>query len=356
MIKDDIEKLLNIGVVENWLPGYSYASLYHDKIIKGYGGYRETYPQKINNNENTLYDMASLTKVVVTNTLLWRLVEKGKINLQDSVKKYFNEFKYDFITIEHLATHTSGFVSDIDYRIFNTREKIITEIMSPKIIQKPGEFAYYSDINYILLGLVLEKCCNMDFNTLIINEVLKPLKMNKSCFIPSNKEICAATEITEERGIVKGVVHDEKADILGGIAGHAGLFSHVDDLINFCQMILNDGVFDGKQFLSKATIDCWFQKKYFDQNLEVNRGFSWVVGNNILSTGENVSENTISHTGFTGTSILIDRENKYAFIYLTNRVHPTRSNKYFRYFRKKILNYTTETIFQQFQNEKTFQK
>lgn len=355
MDKKQIENLLNIGVKEKWIPGYSYAIIYRDTIIKGYGGYRELFKEKVVNNEETIYDMASLTKVVITNTLLWRFIEKDFIHLNDPVKKYLKDFPYD-TTIEQLATHTSGFIADIDYKIFNTKEKLEKEVMNPKLIQKPGEFAYYSDINYILLGLIFETYFKKDLNTLANQEIFLPLDMKKTSFLPANPEICAATEITKERGVVKGIVHDEKANILGGIAGHAGLFSHVDDLIPFCQMILNNGLYNGKTYLKKQTIDCWFQKQYFDKNQELERGFSWISGNNTYTTGKCVSKNTISHSGFTGTSMLIDRDNQFAFIYLTNRVHPTRNNKYFREFRKEVTDLICQTIFLEIPFEKTLQK
>ena len=175
----------------------------------------------------------------------------------------------------------------------------------------------------MILGLVIESATGKELDKVFEEEVKIPLCMNNTTFNPKDINLCAPTEYTKVRGLVKGVVHDEKAFSMDGVAGHAGLFSNVDDLINFGKMILNDGIFNGKKYLNKSTIDKWFYPFIITPN-GYKRSYSWYVDDN-----PNVikGHKSISFNGFTGPSISIDRENYLLIVSLTNRVHASRDNK-----------------------------
>lgn len=157
--------------------------------------------------------------------------------------------------------------------------------------------------------------------------------MLNTSYLPENKDLCAPTEVTETRGVVKGIVHDEKAWMLGGVCGAAGVFSNIFDLCNFAKMILNDGVFEGKIFLEKKYIDLWFTPLV---NKKPYRSIGFIVGE-CRSIGNVCSEQTISHTGFTGVTFVVDRKRKLAFIQLSNRIHPSRKNELLLDQRRKII-------------------
>jgi len=176
--------------------------------------------------------------------------------------------------------------------------------------------------------------------------VFEPLGMVDTCYNPLDKNRCAPTELRQDniyQGYVRGHVHDEKAYILGGVAGHAGVFSTVADLAHFMGMILNEGKYQGKVILSKPTIDLLFRKQVevaTGVSLDSDaRGLGWIVRGNFCSAGDLVSDQTILHTGFTGTNIFIDRKNRIAFCMLSNRVHPTRDNVKLIPFRAKVGNF-----------------
>ena len=336
-MSEKIREIISELVVKGATPGVNYAVIKDNKVIEGSIGLKSNY-DLINgnivkkdeaNSIETLYDIASLTKVVCTLTIIFRLYEKGMLDINDSVKKYLPNFKYSDITIYDLLTHTSGIQKDFNSKEIITKEEVIKKIYSLEPINPKGTFLY-SDIGYILLGFVIEKICEEPLDIVFKNEVAIPLEMNNTCFNPKNKNIIAPTEITQKRD-VKGFVHDEKAYSLNGVAGSAGLFSNVHDLVNFSKMILNSGMFNGRKYLSKNTIDKFFNPLVTDQ--KYSRSFCFYVGDN-----PNVINNrpTISFTGFTGPSISIDRTNKISIIMLTNRIHPSRNNKLISILRSKI--------------------
>lgn len=338
-MEDKIRFIMNKFIALGATPGINYAVINDKNKIVGSLGLKSKYDMKDNkiiekeekNNIDTVYDIASLTKVVCIVPIIFRMYEKGLINLNDNVKKYLNQFKYDDITIYDLLTHTSGLEADVRSKDIVSKDEIIKKIYSAERKTDKGNFLY-SDVGYIILGFIIEKVYDMSLDKVFIEEVAIPLDMKNTRFNPINKEIIAPTEITEKRGVLRGTVHDEKAASLDGIAGNAGLFSNINDLINYCTMIMNGGIFNGKKYLDKSTIDMWFTPLAIDR--KYNRSFCWFVGDN-----PNVLEgkNVISFTGFTGPSICIDMENKMSIITLTNRVHPTRDNRLNTIMRSKIL-------------------
>ncbi len=323
---NNLEQFLNELVKEKAIPGATYSLIVKNNVYMGVVGNKSLFPHIEKNNLNTLYDLASLTKVVVTNTIIGRMLMNKKIKLKDKVSFYLKKFKYKYITIYDLLTHSSGLPASLDLSKIKNKQQLIDEIYNVKLKYKTGTDVVYSDIGFILLGFIIEKIYSLSLDEIAKIEVFEPLKMNNTCYNPNNKDLCAPTEYTFDRGLVRGVVHDKKAYYLNGIAGHAGVFSNVCDLTNFCKMVLNNGVFNNKKYLSKKIIDSWFIP-YSKQKINNKyRSIGWIVGQNKDITGENYTLGTITHAGFTGTSILIDRVNKMASILLTNRVHPIRTN------------------------------
>lgn len=341
MIKG-LDKLIIDAIDNKVMPGANYVLNAGGKEYFNSFGNKALYPEVEPNDIETIYDMASLSKVVSTTTSVMVLLEQGKLRLYDTIKTYLPKFRHPGITIWNLMTHTSGLPSDIPYALYKTPEELFKYLMYWDLPYKTGTEIKYSDIGYILLGLIVEAVSGETLDVFSKKHIFEPLEMNDTGYNPKDTKRCAPTE---DRGeyIDRGYVHDEKAYRLGGVAGHAGLFSTVKDVSHFLEMVLNDGMYKGKRILSKATIDALFvtQVEVFDgiSKNASRRGLGWITQGEYSVAGDLASRNTIMHTGFTGTHIFIDRDNKIAFCMLTNRVHPTRENNLLIPFRAKVGNY-----------------
>ena len=333
---DKLTELFNDAVANGVFPGANVVVVNDKETIIASFGKKAVEPSLEDNDENTLYDLASCSKVVSTTTCILLLLEQGKIKLHDEVKTFLPRFKHDGITLFHLLTHTSGLPADVvkAYEL-TSREELVDIVYDMDLIYETGTEIKYSDIGFILLGFIIETVSGLPLDEFAKKYIFDVLEMDSTCYNPVDKNRCAPTELRDDEvvknTIVRGNVHDEKAFIMGGVAGHAGLFSCVSDLQKFIKMILNRGVYRGKQFLCPATIDLIFSpmvkvpnKNYlrYDQ-----RGIGWIVADGNCSAGDLASLETISHTGFTGTNIVIDRVNKVGFAILSNRVHITRANE-----------------------------
>lgn len=343
MKNEKIEELLNKMVEESVFPGANYALITRNNCYVGSVGNKCLIPKIETNSIDTLYDLASLSKVIVTNTIITKLLSNQKINLEDKVCIYLPRFKYENITIFDLLTHSSGLASDLSWRTVNSKEELLDNLFNLDLEYNPGEKVVYSDVGFILLGLIIETIYCKNLDEIAKEEVFIPLGMNDSYYNPIDKERCAATELTEERGLVKGIVHDEKANILGGVAGHAGVFSTIKDIVKFCQMIQNNGKVGEKDYLPKEYIDLWFQPlKKVDEGQF--RSIGWIVGKSENITGELGNLDTMYHTGFTGNHIIINRKLNMCGILLSNRVHPTRDKNTLHSKRKDFLKVCYEVL------------
>lgn len=279
---------------------------------------------------NTIFDLASLTKVISTTTAVMKLIEKGELSLYDDVTEILPDFKHEGIKIHNLLTHTAGLPPEPKYRHCKNREEIINLLYNTEIdYNKKDRKIVYSDTGFMFLGLIIDKITG-SFEKYVKENIFIPLDMIDTCFNPDKEKVkrCAATEFCSMRNqLVVGMVHDEKAYLMEGVAGHAGLFSTVKDLANFGLMILNGGIYKDKRILSKNTIDLLF--KCQTKGLNERRGYGWQLLN---------KDTSIYHTGFTGTSILINRKYNIIFILLTNRIYPTRNNEKLIKLRSRINN------------------
>lgn len=293
-------------------------------------GDMQIIPEKVIMKKNTFFDLASLTKPVVTATSIMILLESGLIRLEDKVSyfiPYFSGGAKDDVTIKHLLTHTSGLPDwQPFYKKYQGYENILNAVINTSLVSKPGEVYLYSDLGYILLGEIVNIISGKTLDVFAEQNIFIPLGMKSTFFNPGAElqSDCAATELDDERGgVVKGVVHDENAFAMGGVAGHAGLFSTAWDLAIFAQMMLNGGYYGNLRILSPATVNEMTKNQISGIG---NEGFGWFTKGNGTSAGDLLSNKAYGHTGFTGASIWIDPQYQLITILLTNRVHPTRDN------------------------------
>lgn len=322
-MKETIEEYLNSLVEEEIFPGCNYCIITPEETLFGNVGYKSLVPTKEKNEIDNIHDIASLTKLVVTNTLISFLLRDNKLKLDDSVALYIDNFLFPKVKIIHLLTHSSGLKALFSKYDLKDKSEFTEKL---ELEFEPGTDIRYVDINFILLGFIVEKLYNDTIDNLANKYIFKPLDMKDTCFNPKNKDRCVPTELTENRGLVVGTVHDEKAEFLGGVAGHAGAFSTTYDLRNFVEMVLSNGYHKGYEFLEKKYIDNWFQALYIGED-GTRRTCGWCYGKSSKLCKDVCGEDTIIHTGFPGHHILIDRTNDIGIILLSNRIHPTRENK-----------------------------
>lgn len=336
-MKDELDTYLKTLVEKKVFPGCHYGIVTNQEEIFGNVGYKSLIPKKEENELDNLYDIASITKLLVTNTIISFLIRDGKIKLEDSVKSYLKEFPYEDVKILHLLTHSSGIKTTFDKYHISSKDSFITKL---ERIFKPGENVQYVDVNFIILGFIIEKVSDKTLDVLAKEWIFEPLEMNDTTFNPNNKSRCVPMELTKDRGLIWGTVHDEKAAFLRGVAGHAGVFSNILDMSHFLSMILQDGFYHGKEFLEKKYIDLWFSPLFIGED-GVRRTIGWIYGKSAPSCKTVCGDDTIYHTGFPGHHILIDRTNDIAFIFLSNSIHPFRENRALKESRKAI----TEEIY-----------
>lgn len=329
--KDSLERkvsaFLEKAIREGYFPGAAiYISYKGKKVMEKAFGYRTLHPEPAPLEESTIFDLASLTKIVATLTTILQLVDEGELHLKDKVARFFPSFSSngkDKITIRHLLTHTSGLVA---YRRFYTekltKDDIIERICQESLVAPPDSKVIYSDLGFIMISAIIEKVTAMSFSKYTNKYIFEPLEMHETGFLLDfDKSRFAATEYIESLGDYKyGIVHDENAESMGGVSGHAGLFSNLKDLANFAQMIENNGVFKGKQIISSQALR--LSRKNYTPFSGEGRGLGWQLQSPLVTAcGDLFSSSSYGHTGFTGTSIWFDPEIQLHVIFLTNRVH-----------------------------------
>ena len=259
------------------------------------------------------------------------LIDRGKLNLDDKVIKYlpeFNNHDKENITIRNLLLHNSGLAPFKKYYdVYSTSAEVVNDIMNLSPEQEPGTKYVYSDLGMIALQQVIERISGKSLDKFLDENLFKPLGMNSTMYNPPPelKEKCLPTEFDDfwRMRQLQGEVHDERAYMLNGVAGHAGLFSTAPDLAIFLQMLLQKGSYQGKQYIKPETVEL-FIKKQSDQS---SRGIGWDTKSpEGSSAGQYFSLLSYGHTGYTGTSVWTDPTKNLFVIFLTNRVYPTRNN------------------------------
>jgi CubicO group peptidase (beta-lactamase class C family) len=278
--------------------------------------------------DRTIYDLASLSKVIGTTTAIMLLYDEGKIDLDAPVVRYLPAFAggmKDQVTIRHLLTHRSGLPAGRDlWRNGRSPAEARRMVLETPIYCRPNQCFEYSDLGADVLGFVAEELSGKSLDVLLEERVFGPLGMNDTHYRPSDSLTyrIAPTEVTPPRGYpLRGEVHDENAYALGGVAGHAGLFSTAADLGVFAQMMLNGGTYDGVRVLSEQAV------KLFSARAGGTRALGWDTCNGDGGCGKYLGSGAYGHTGYTGTSIWIDPESEMFVILLTNRVHAARAKR-----------------------------
>jgi uncharacterized protein YbbC (DUF1343 family)/CubicO group peptidase (beta-lactamase class C family) len=291
---------------------------------KAYGN-RCVEPRKEPMTTDTLFDMASLTKPMATATAVMILIERGQLRLQDKVSKFFPEFatkgKQD-VTIEQLLIHASGLLPDNPLSDYSDGWKsALPKVCNLKLLSEPGTTFKYSDVNFILLGKIVEAVAGEPENEFVKREVYEKLGMHDTGYLPS-KELQDRAETTEKRNDkwLKGEVHDPRAAKMGGVAGHAGLFSTAEDMAIYATMMLQQGRYGGVRILSPATFEEMTRARDIDGH---RRALGWDKQSGYSrNRGELMSDKAFGHGGFTGTSMWIDPELDLYVIFLGDRLHP----------------------------------
>lgn len=337
-----VEALAEKGIADAIYPGVAYGIWHEGKWTKRYHG-RFTYcPDDRAVDDRTLWDVASLSKVVATTSVAMRLYDRGLFRLDDPVAKVLPEFGNngkESVTFANLLRHDAGLIPDLPGRQIRTdAETVRRETMAQTLKTRPGEKMVYSDLGMMTLAWALARIAEREFVTLVSEEVLRPLGMADSMYSPwakGERERCAPTSKVEpwqfdmrrvrlgnlgtarvfgdEAIYIQGEVHDPTAFVLGGVAGHAGLFSTLDDLSRFVQSLMEGRV-------AKPETVSLFTRR---QEEKSSRGLGWDTKSTGSSAGTLFGPSSFGHTGYTGTSIWVDPDARLAVILLTNRVHPT---------------------------------
>jgi uncharacterized protein YbbC (DUF1343 family)/CubicO group peptidase (beta-lactamase class C family) len=324
-----VDAVIQQAISDGTIPGAVLIVGHDGSVIyrKAYGE-RALEPRREAMTLDTVFDLASLTKVIVTTTAVMQLVERGEVRLNDPVAKYLPEFAQngkDDITVRQLLTHYSGLEPDLDLKtVWEGKSTAYSMAFAETPEDAPGSKFSYSDINFIVLGALVERVSGEALDEYAARHIFVPLKMMRTRFVPPTDsragwiEKIAPTQYDENEHMLWGVVHDPTARRMGGVAGHAGLFSTGDDLAKFAQALLSGG--DG--ILSALSVEKMTQPEQ-PPAAPVLRGFGWDIDSPFSSNrGDLLPVGGFGHTGWTGTSMWVDPTTETYIILLTNAVHP----------------------------------
>lgn len=325
-----IDRVVRRGITAGGYPGASVVIGRRGAAVmqKGFGHLGWTSESPDVNADRTIYDLASLSKVIGTTTAIMILYDEGRLDLDAPVSRYIPEFSggmKDQVTVRHLLTHRSGLPAGRElWRMTSSPAEAKQIVINTPLYCQPGACYEYSDLGADMLGWVAESVAGLRLDKFLAERVFKPLGMNDTFYNPpdSVRYRIAPTEVAPPRGYpLKGEVHDENAFALGGVAGHAGLFSTAADLAVFAQMMLNGGVYDDVRIFSDSTV------ALFTRRSAGTRALGWDTAEGQGGSGEYLTSAAYGHTGFTGTSIWIDPDRQMFVVLLTNRVHAARARR-----------------------------
>ena len=338
-----IDAVVAESIKNKELPGAVVVAGHRGRVVwrKAYGS-RAVEPQREAMTTDTMFDLASLTKVVATATSIMILVERGEVRLNDPAVKFIPEMKgagRDAITIAQLLTHVGGFAPDFDLRErWTGYDEAMKRLYREPLRSTPGTRFVYSDIGYIALGEVVRRVSGLTLDEFARRNIFVPLAMRDTGFNPSPNSRIAPTEKrrgqmsylgdsgadagTEGEKWLRGQVHDPTSFRMAGVAGHAGLFSTADDLATYCQMILNGGSYRGVRILSPMAVAA-MTRPHAVSETGAARGLGWDFASSFsVNKGDLFPLGSFGHTGFTGTSLWIDPASETFVVFLSNRVHP----------------------------------
>ena len=319
-----LDSIVLDAIHDHQIPGAVLLVGHNGQVVyrKAFGN-RALEPRREAMTADTIFDIASLTKVVATTTAVMQLVQKGEVRVNDPVAKYISEFaangKED-ITVRNLLTHFSGLREDFDLDPpWQGRDAGLRLAFAEKPVYPPGSRFLYSDTNFIALGALVERVTGTPLDQYCARKIFAPLQMSHTRFLPpaSWRSKIAPTEYDEQGKMLRGVVHDPRARRMGGVAGHAGVFSTADDLSRFARALLKGSPILAGDVVEKMTTP------QQPPTAQVLRGFGWDIDSPFSSNrGDLLPVGSFGHTGFTGTSLWIDPTTQTYIILLTNAVHP----------------------------------
>ncbi len=353
-----LDSLIEAGVVDGVAPGVALAVARHGRLVRlrGYGQLDWSDPRPV--DDSTLYDLASLTKVVATTTAAMILVDEGRLDLDALLARYLAEWKPDGakagVTVRQLLTHSAGLPPYLPlWRELQGREAYYHRIGALDLDYAPGTRTVYSDLGMILLQAVIERITGEPIERFVERRVFRPLGMRDTRYSPlqtlDESEDGSATDAApvdldallgriapterDSTGVlIRGYVDDENARAMGGVAGHAGLFSSARDLAVFSQMLLGGGAYAGHRIVSDSVVRRFTRR----QSAASSRALGWDTPGENSSAGDYFSARSFGHTGFTGTSLWIDPARDLFVVLLTNRIDPTRDNQKHVAFRRAV--------------------
>jgi beta-glucosidase-like glycosyl hydrolase/CubicO group peptidase (beta-lactamase class C family) len=327
-----IDSIITAAIRDSAFPGAEVAVVRNGAMVwnRAYG----TTTYDVNAREvttSTIFDLASLTKVIATTSAVMKLYDRGELALDDPVSKYIPQFASGpkaSMTIRHLLLHRGGFPPFRKFwEMCRTQEEALDSLFATQLVARPGDSTIYSDLGFMTLGKVVERIAGMPLSDFVKREFFDPLQMKNTMYKPPAdlRELAAPTEVDTiwRRRLVRGTVHDENAELMGGVSGHAGLFSTAADLAVYMQMLLNGGTYGGIRLLSDSTVREFTRKREDGQERFLGWDGKSLVGS---SAGSLFSPSSFGHTGFTGTCAWVDPERNLAVVFLANRVYPTRAN------------------------------
>ena len=325
-----IDRVVGRGIRAGGFPGASVIVGRRGAAVfsKGYGRLSWSKDASRVDPEQSIYDLASLTKVVGTTTAIMILYDEGRIVLDARAVEYLPAFTggwKDSITIRQLLTHRSGLPASRDlWKMATNPQEARLGVIDAALVCRPGVCFDYSDLGMILLGMIVENVAGVGLDRFLDERVFQPLGMTATYFRPATslRARIAPTDVTPPRGYpIRGEVADENAFALGGVAGHAGLFSTAADLSVFAQMMLNGGTYNGVRIVADSTI------ALFTKRTAGTRALGWDTADGDGGSGSYLSANSYGHTGYTGTSLWIDPDREMFVVLLTNRVHAARARR-----------------------------
>jgi CubicO group peptidase (beta-lactamase class C family) len=323
----EIRREVEGAIADKKLPGCVILVSSRGAIVhrEAYGS-RQLEPATVAMTADTVFDLASLTKPIATATSVMILIERGKLNLEDPVAKHLPEFSANAksdITVEHLLLHTAGLIADNPLSDYDDGpEKARERILALKPLAAPGERFIYSDMCFVTLGMLVEKVSGQPLDAFASENIFKPLAMHETGFKPEDqlRKRAAPTEKRDEKWLV-GEVHDPRAAKLGGVAGHAGVFSTADDLAKYAQAMLDRARHGDARLMSEETWRLMTRPRAVPR--DGRRGLGWDIRTGYSTNrGKNLSDAAFGHGGFTGTALWIDPEKQLFVIFLSNRLHP----------------------------------
>ncbi len=344
-----LEAVVEQAISDTVFPGATLAVLYKGRVVFHRAFGRMTYsPKSAPVDTTTMYDLASLTKAVVTTSIIMQLVERDSLSLRAPVSAYLPDFAQNSkgtVTIEQLLRHTSGLRAHAGFsKSCATPEQLFHAIAADSLLSAPGTTTLYSDLGFMILGKIVETITGKSLASNFHERFTKPLNMKSTMFTPPPSLILRIAPVEKDKlwpfKKERPLVHDQNAALLGGVAGHAGLYATTSDLLLMTAMMMNDGTSKGRVYFRPATLRTFLSRRNSPRAL----GWDLRSPEGHSSAGDFFSNSSYGHLGFTGTSIWIDPEKKIAVILLSNRVYPTSDNIKIRTFRPLIHNTVVQCL------------